>query len=53
AKQPEIAYFEKIIAFITLVLMAFDAERSDGVFKILNKFKGILSSTEREIIYTQ
>nr|QCG74723.1 polyprotein [Tobacco etch virus] len=53
AKQPEIAYFEKIIAFITLVLMAFDTERSDGVFKILNKFKGILSSTEREIIYTQ
>nr|WKM80304.1 polyprotein [Bidens mottle virus] len=35
---------EQIIAFVTLVLMTFDAERSDCVFKTLNKFKGTVSS---------
>nr|YP_001936181.1 6K1 [Verbena virus Y] len=35
---------EHIVAFITLVMMVFDSERSDCVFKTLNKFKGVVAS---------
>ncbi|AJO62057.1 polyprotein [Tamarillo leaf malformation virus] len=48
--KKEFAYMERIIAIITLLIMAFDAERSDGVYQILNKFKGVIGSAERETI---
>nr|NP_734437.1 6K1 protein [Pepper mottle virus] len=35
---------EHIIAFVTLAIMLFDSERSDCVFKTLNKFKGVVCS---------
>nr|YP_010088112.1 6K1 [Platycodon mild mottle virus] len=47
AKSQEQAQLERIIAVIALILMVFDAERSDCVYKILNKLRtlvGISSS---------
>ncbi|QCG75828.1 polyprotein [Sweet potato virus E] len=36
--------YEKIIAFISLLLMVVDSERSDCVYKALQKLKGLMSS---------
>nr|QDA01852.2 polyprotein [Alstroemeria mosaic virus] len=46
---PDVKVLEHVVAFITLVAMVFDAERSDCVFKILNKLKGIVSSLDSEV----
>nr|WBO26432.1 polyprotein [Amazon lily mosaic virus] len=40
----EMKHLEQIVAFVALVLMVFDSEKSDCVFKTLNKFKGIIGS---------
>nr|ACE80685.1 polyprotein precursor [Pepper mottle virus] len=40
---------EHIIAFVTLAIMLFDSERSDCVFKTLNKFKGVVCSLGSEV----
>nr|YP_007001277.1 6K1 [Ornithogalum mosaic virus] len=37
---------EKIIAFVTLLSMLYSPERSDSLFKILNKVKGVLGTIE-------
>ncbi|AHB50526.1 polyprotein [Bidens mosaic virus] len=37
---------EQVVAFITLVMMVFDSERSDCVFKTLNKLKGVVSTLD-------
>ncbi|ABR88099.1 polyprotein [Gloriosa stripe mosaic virus] len=37
---------EQILAFVVLIMMLIDAERSDCVYKILNKFKGVIRSIE-------
>nr|UOF93311.1 polyprotein [Endive necrotic mosaic virus] len=37
---------ERIVAFAALVMMMFDSERSDCVYKVLNKLKGCISSIE-------
>nr|QED45152.1 polyprotein [Leek yellow stripe virus] len=41
-------HLEKMIAMLVLVTMLFDANRSDAVYKILNKFKGVMSSIDKE-----
>nr|ACI45387.1 polyprotein [Potato virus Y] len=46
---PGVKNLEQIVAFLTLVIMVFDAERSDCVFKTLNKFKGVISSLDHEV----
>nr|UZM07868.1 polyprotein [Colombian datura virus] len=46
--RQEFAYMERTIAVITLLVMAFDAERSDCVYKILSKFKGLVVSVDKE-----
>ncbi|AFU72533.1 polyprotein [Sunflower mild mosaic virus] len=51
--KTDMVRLEKIIAYATLIMMAFDTERSDGLYKILNKFKGIISSTNKESIHLQ
>ncbi|WAJ59633.1 polyprotein [Paris potyvirus 4] len=48
AKSHSIQALEKVIAFIALILMTFDAERSDGVARILGKFKQVLEPLQRE-----
>nr|YP_008992248.1 6K1 segment [Zucchini tigre mosaic virus] len=35
---------EQIIAFITLIMMMVDTDKSDCLYRILNKFKGIMAS---------
>nr|QWT83729.1 polyprotein [Pepper yellow mosaic virus] len=45
----DIKSIEHIVAFISLVIMMFDTERSDCVFKTLNKFKGIILSLDSEV----
>nr|WIW79817.1 polyprotein [Tobacco vein mottling virus] len=49
AKNTGQASLERIIAFVSLTLMLFDNERSDCVYKILTKFKGILGSVENNV----
>nr|UQS87546.1 polyprotein [Yam mosaic virus] len=46
SKRSEECKFEAIIAFIALVLMIFDAERSDCVYRSLTKLKSLVSTTE-------
>nr|AWJ64368.1 MAG: polyprotein [Ornithogalum mosaic virus] len=46
AKNSQEQNLEKIIAFVTLLSMMYSPERSDGLFKILNKVKGILGTIE-------
>nr|AKM12625.1 polyprotein [Leek yellow stripe virus] len=41
-------HLEKMIALLVLLTMLFDANRSDAVYKILNKFKGVMSSIDKE-----
>nr|YP_007354891.1 6K1 protein [Brugmansia mosaic virus] len=45
----ELKKLEHIVAFISLVVMVFDAERSDCVFKTLNKFRGIVGSLNSNV----
>lgn len=40
---------QKIVAFVALIMMTFDADRSDCVYKILNKLKGIIGTIEYEV----
>nr|NP_734226.1 6K1 protein [Japanese yam mosaic virus] len=42
---------ERVVAFIALVMMVFDSERSDCVVKILNKLKNIISSTDADVYH--
>nr|AGV40206.2 polyprotein [Bean yellow mosaic virus] len=48
AKPNDMVALEKIVAVTALILMIFDAERSDCVYKVLNKLKGILSTTTQD-----
>nr|ARF07716.1 polyprotein [Lettuce Italian necrotic virus] len=47
--KKEIKILEKCIAFTTLILMMFDSERSDGVYKILSKFKGVMGTIDSQV----
>nr|YP_003902963.1 6K1 protein [Brugmansia suaveolens mottle virus] len=46
---PDLKKLEHIIAFTSLLIMLFDTERSDCVFKSLNKFKGLVSSMDSDV----
>nr|APZ75429.1 polyprotein [Jasmine virus T] len=49
AKNAEQVKLERIVAFISLVLMAFDSERSDCVYKILMKLKNLIGTCEQDV----
>nr|BCD42131.1 polyprotein [Turnip mosaic virus] len=51
AKRQSEQELERIIAFVALVLMMFDAERSDCVTKILNKLKGLIATVEPTVYH--
>nr|YP_009667064.1 6K1 [Iris mild mosaic virus] len=40
---------EQIVAFTALVLMVFDNERSDCVYRVMNKFKNIVSVADQDV----
>nr|YP_007001287.1 6K1 [Yam mild mosaic virus] len=46
AKRESEQRLEQIIAFIALVMMVFDNERSDCVYKVLNKLKNLMNTAE-------
>nr|NP_734166.1 6K1 protein [Clover yellow vein virus] len=48
SKSNDMVALEKVVAFTALVMMIFDGERSDCVYKILNKLKGIISTTTQD-----
>nr|URJ21482.1 polyprotein [Potato virus V] len=47
--KADLKKIEHIVAFVTLAVMLFDVERSDCVFKSLNKFKGVIGSLNSEV----
>nr|BBD14312.1 polyprotein [Plum pox virus] len=49
SKRDSQANLERVVAFVALVMMLFDSERSDGVYKILNKLKGIMGSVDQAV----
>nr|NP_734126.1 6K1 protein [Scallion mosaic virus] len=51
SKRHEQQELERIIAFVALVLMMFDAERSDCVTKILNKVRNLVTTTESTVYH--
>nr|WIW79938.1 polyprotein [Moroccan watermelon mosaic virus] len=42
---------EQILAFVTLIMMFIDAEKSDCVYRILNKFKGVVGTIEQDVYH--
>nr|NP_945139.1 6K1 protein [Lily mottle virus] len=44
---------ERIMAIIALTMMVFDADRSDCVYKVLNKLKGLLNTVHQEPVKFQ
>nr|SCO64877.1 Polyprotein [Carrot thin leaf virus] len=52
-KRIEEIQMERIIAFVSLVMMMFDAERSDCVYKILNKLKGLTNTIATDTVQHQ
>nr|AXQ71378.1 polyprotein [Plum pox virus] len=49
SKRESQANLERVVAFVALVKMLFDSERSDGVYKILTKLKGIMGSIDQTV----
>nr|YP_006846309.1 6K1 [Potato virus B] len=49
SKSSEQVNFERIIAFVSLVLMMFDAERSDCVYRSLTKLKSLMGTVENTV----
>nr|AFO59882.1 polyprotein [Tobacco vein banding mosaic virus] len=50
-KRASEARLEQIVAFIALVMMIFDNDRSDCVYRVLNKFKNIVGIADQEVIH--
>nr|WOC29314.1 polyprotein [Mercurialis mosaic virus] len=53
AKRQSEARLEQIVAFMALVLMIFDAQKSDCVYKMLNKLKGLVTTLDDNTVYFQ
>ncbi|ACA42550.1 polyprotein [Papaya ringspot virus W] len=51
AKSDNEKKLEQVIAFITLILMMIDVDKSDCVYRILNKFKGVINSCNTNVYH--
>nr|AWT22215.1 polyprotein [Papaya ringspot virus] len=51
AKSDNEKKLEQVIAFITLILMMVDVDKSDCVYRILNKFKGVINSCNTNVYH--
>nr|NP_734156.1 6K1 protein [Lettuce mosaic virus] len=49
AKREDQANLERIIAFTALVMMMFDSERSDCVYRSLSKLKSLVSTCDDDV----
>nr|NP_734312.1 6K1 protein [Sweet potato feathery mottle virus] len=43
--------YERIIAFVSLLLMIVDSEKSDCVYKILQKLKGLMGTINNDVYH--
>nr|URG39486.1 polyprotein [Chilli veinal mottle virus] len=53
SKRPSEAKLEQIVAFVALVMMVFDTDRSDCVYKILNKLRNIMGVVDESQVAHQ
>ncbi len=51
AKTQNEKRMEQILAFVTLIMMFIDAEKSDCVYRLLNKFKGVIGTIEQDVYH--
>nr|QRV11540.1 polyprotein [Papaya ringspot virus] len=51
AKSDNEKKLEQVIAFITLILMMIDVDKSDCVYRVLNKFKGVIKSCDTSVYH--
>nr|QWE50469.1 polyprotein [Papaya ringspot virus] len=51
AKSDNERKLEQVIAFVTLILMMIDVDKSDCVYRILNKFKGVIISCNSSVYH--
>nr|AQY17504.1 polyprotein [Chilli ringspot virus] len=51
AKRESEVRLEQIVAFMALIMMIFDNDRSDCVYRVLNKFKNIVSTAEQDVVH--
>nr|YP_010809062.1 6K1 [Ashitaba mosaic virus] len=42
------ATLERIVAFMSLIMMMFDADKSDYIYKVLNKLRSLTTTIETE-----
>nr|YP_001816849.1 6K1 protein [Wild tomato mosaic virus] len=53
SKRPSEAKLEQIVAFIALLMMVFDGDRGDCVYKVLNKLRNVMGSVDNEAVNHQ
>nr|ADP30807.1 polyprotein [Chilli veinal mottle virus] len=53
SKRPSEAKLEQIVAFIALMMMVFDTDRSDCVYKVLNKLRNVMGVVDNEAVNHQ
>ncbi|ATY46581.1 polyprotein [African eggplant mosaic virus] len=53
SKRPSEAKLEQIVAFVALMMMVFDTDRSDCVYKVLNKLKNIMGVVDNDAVAHQ
>nr|AGE47830.1 polyprotein [Chilli veinal mottle virus] len=53
SKRPSEAKLEQIVAFIALMMMVFDTDRSDCVYKVLNKLRNVMGVVDNEVVNHQ
>nr|QBB78857.1 polyprotein [Wild tomato mosaic virus] len=53
SKRPSEAKLEQIVAFVALLMMVFDGDRGDCVYKVLNKLRNVMGSVDNEAVNHQ
>ncbi|QTG10435.1 polyprotein [Marigold mosaic virus] len=51
SKRKSEADLERIVAFVSLIMMLFDSEKSDCVFRVLNKLKSLVGTIDNEVYH--
>nr|QYA72446.1 polyprotein [Tamarillo fruit ring virus] len=53
SKRPSEAKLEQIVAFVALLMMVFDTDRSDCVYKVLNKLRNVMGVVDNDAVVHQ
>ncbi|UYO37323.1 polyprotein [Paris potyvirus 3] len=51
AKSRNEIHLEQVMAFITLLTMVFSAEKSDCIYKVLNKLRSLIGTVEQDVYH--